>query len=73
MNYPGLSTSLKTQVTANEWNLIHSYIEKVDTLAWHQNNQACELLETAARTAVDKNYYRCAAKILYYYDHFFAA
>ena len=34
---------------------------------------ACKLLEDAAKKAVDRNYYRCAARVLYYYDHFFAA
>lgn len=73
MNYPDLSRSLRIQVSDSEWNLIKDYVEEVDTLVWFQNEKACTLLENAAKKAIDYNYYKCAAKILYYYDNFFAA
>lgn len=73
MNYPGLKTSLRYQLSESEWNVIREYIEKVDSLPWYQNDQACALLEAAATEAIEKKYYRCAAKVLYYYDNFFAA
>lgn len=72
MNYPGLVTSLRNQLTETEYNVVRKNIEKVDNLAWHQNDQACKLLEAAAKKAVEGNYYRCAARVLYYYNHFFA-
>ena len=73
MNYPGLATSLRNQLTESEWNVVGENVAKVDNLAWHQNEQACKLQEDAAKKAVDRNYYRCAARVLYYYNHFFAA
>ena len=73
MNYPGLATSLRNQLNESEWSVVGDYIVKVDKLAWRQNEQACKLLEDAAKKAVERDYYRCAARVLYYYDHFFVA
>lgn len=72
MNYPNLAESLESQLSTNEWNVISTDIRKVDDLAWHQNDQACRILEAAAEKAIACKYYRCAARVLWYYDKFFA-
>ncbi len=72
MNYPGLAESLRSQTTDSEWAVISTDIQKVDDLAWHQNDKACRILEAAAEKAIAHKYYRCAARVLWYYDKFFA-
>lgn len=73
MKYPGLTTSLRNQLTDSEWQLIRETIITVDSLAWSQTEAACCLLEQAAHTAIEQGAYRCAARVLYYYDRFYAA
>lgn len=72
MKYPGLSTSLRNELTKSEWELVKDNIQQVDNLAWHQGAAACKLLEEAAKKAVESDYYRCAARVLHYYDLFYA-
>ena len=38
MNYPGLATSLRNQLTESELNVVGENVAKVDNLAWHQND-----------------------------------
>ncbi len=69
--YPGLAASLKAQLKASEWELIQEQIRQVDNLPWHQVPEACRLLEEAASIALNHKCYRCAARILRYYDLFY--
>lgn len=69
--YPGIKRTLQNQISNKmAWTIIEEKIVEAEHSSFNRT-KARYHLELAAKDLIDYGYFRDAAKVLYYYDHFY--